>query len=232
MRVRHPTLGGTSRKGLAMLEKLPEFLGQALRGQRAGMANVVLRTLFARRQVEGFTVSSTAFLHMQPLPVPYTADGLGISPPLEWRGVPEGSGCVVLIVEDADSPTPHPLVHAITVSAGGDGGLNAGALPSVDHDGSGVVIGLNSYLQHRWLPPDPPPGHGSHRYAFQCFALRDRPAFSAGLGRHELVEAVLDRAVAAGCLVGLYERAQRQKMRDANAFEDTVPAEEAPATVA
>lgn len=215
-----------------MLEKLPEFLGHALRGQRAGMANVVLRRLLARRQVADIAVSSTAFLNMRPLPVPYTADGLGISPPLEWRGVPQGSGCVVLIVEDADSPTPHPLVHAITVSVGADGGLDAGALPSVDHDGSGVVTGLNSYLQHRWLPPDPPPGHGPHHYAFQCFALRDRPTFSAGLGRHELVEAVLDRAVAAGCLVGIYERAQRQKIRNANAVDEAAPAEAASATIA
>ena len=198
---------------------LPESFGPAFAGPGEDLTNLLIRILCARRQVPNFAVSSTAFLNLRPLPASYTADGLGISPPLEWRGVPEGSGCVVLIVEDADSPTPRPLVHAITVSPGGDGRLGAGALPSVEHDGSGVVA-LNPYLQHRWLPPDPPLGHGPHRYAFQCFSLRDHPTFSAGLGRHELLEAVLNRAVAAGCLIGLYQRAERQAIRDARAVDE------------
>ena len=37
------------------------------------------------------------------------------------------------------------------------GALAKGALPSKDHDGSGVRTGRNSYLQAAWLPPDPPP---------------------------------------------------------------------------
>ena len=84
------------------------------------------------------------------------------------------------MVEDADAPTPHPLVHAIVVGLEpGDGALAEGALDSADHDGSGLQAGRNSYLQARWLPPDPPPGHGVHRYAFQLFALgAGAPAFS------------------------------------------------------
>jgi phosphatidylethanolamine-binding protein (PEBP) family uncharacterized protein len=36
-----------------------------------------------------------------------------------------------------------------------------------------IQQGHNSYFTHRYLPPDPPPGHGPHRYAFQIFALSE-----------------------------------------------------------
>src|SRR5215468_10402113 len=49
----------------------------------------------------------------------YTADGAGVSPPLQWKGVPDAAGSVVLLVEDADSPTRHPLVHAIAYDLSG-----------------------------------------------------------------------------------------------------------------
>jgi hypothetical protein len=89
----------------------------------------------------------------------------------------------------------------------GDGALAEGALASPDHDGSGLQAGRNSYLQARWMPPDPPPGHGVHRYAFQLFALdAGAPAFSPTPGRDEVLEMLRDHAVASGCLIGTYER--------------------------
>jgi hypothetical protein len=60
-----------------------------------------------------------------------------------------------------------------------------------------------------WLPPDPPPGHGTHRYVFQVFALRSGADLSATPGRHEVIDAIANYAVACGYLIGTYERAQR-----------------------
>ena len=45
-----------------------------------------------------------------------------------------------------------------------------------------------------------------HRYAFQLFALKDGKLFSDAPGRKELAEAVRNRAIAVGSLVGTYER--------------------------
>ena len=75
------------------------------------------------------------------------------------------------MVEDADSPTPNPLVHAIVVNLPpGDTRLVEAALPSQGNEGQDTVhAGRNSGLQAAWLPPDPPPGHGVHRYAFQLY---------------------------------------------------------------
>jgi Raf kinase inhibitor-like YbhB/YbcL family protein len=198
-----------------MLEKLPGQLGHLLQGQRAGLENIALNRLLLQRKVLPLTVHSSAFGHLASIPPVYTADGAGVSPPLDWRGVPAGTGSVALIVEDADSPTPNPMVHAIAVNlAGTDDFLPVGALTQARGTTPQVPTGLNSFLMHGWLPPDPPPGHGEHRYAFQVFALNDVAGFSESPGRHELYDAISQRAIAAGCLIGVYERPTRQRIAD------------------
>ena len=196
-----------------MLENLPEQVGRALQGQRAGLENIALYRLLLERDIPRIDIHSLAFENMAAIPIRYTADGDGTSPPLAWRGVPQAATSVVLMVEDADSPTPRPLVHAIAVNLERcDGSLVEGALVSQDAAAiDEVEIGLNSFLKQGWLPPDPPPGHGEHRYAFQLFALREGPGFSSVPGRHELFDAIVERAIAAGCLIGTYERAKREK---------------------
>jgi Raf kinase inhibitor-like YbhB/YbcL family protein len=189
-----------------MLEKLPDALGHALRDRRAGLDKLASNLSGLRTGMAAIEVSSIAFADHAPLPARYTADGEGLSPPLQWRGVPAAAASLVLIVEDADAPTPRPLVHAIAVDLPSSmAALAEGVLNSTGADGQ-VHVGRNSYLMSGWLPPDPPPGHGSHRYAFQVFALLPGEAFSGRPGRDAVMEAVRDRALASGCLIGTYER--------------------------
>ena len=65
---------------------------------------------------------------------------------------------------------------------------------------------LQKSAQAAWLPPDPPPGHGVHRYAFQLFALDVAPTFSATPGRDEVIDALRAHAIASGLLIGTCER--------------------------
>jgi Raf kinase inhibitor-like YbhB/YbcL family protein len=193
-----------------MLGKLPDSIGEALHRQRAGLANIVFYQLSNPFDLLPITVRSAAFGAASPIPVKYTADGGGLSPPLEWSNAPPDAHSMVVIVEDADSPTPQPLVHAIIVNLEAeDTHIPEGALNSPDHQGVGLQAGRNSYLMQAWLPPDPPPGHGVHRYVFQVFALHHGGEFSATPGRHEVMDAIANRAVAGGCLIGTYERARR-----------------------
>lgn len=190
-----------------MLENLPDFVGHALRDQRAGLEQLAFNRLPLRGGQGAIAVTSLAFVDHGPLPALCTADGDGVSPPLAWTGVPAAATSVVLIVEDADSPTPHPLVHAIAVALPpGDGSLRQGALDDDADAPDDARLGRNSYLQHGWLPPDPPPGHGAHRYAFQVFALAGDAALPETPGRDALMEALERAAIASGCLVGTYER--------------------------
>lgn len=190
-----------------MLEKLPDAVGHALRGQRAGLDKIVLHQLDLRQGEAAIELKSLAFIDHAAIPERYTADGEGVSPPLHWSAVPSGATSLLLIVEDADAPTPQPLVHAIVVDLPAeDGAFAEGALASADHDGVGLHAGRNSFLQARWLPPDPPPGHGVHRYAFQMFALTGAAPFTGTPGRDEVLSALRERAVASGLLIGTYER--------------------------
>lgn len=185
-------------------------MGEALVAIRAGLENATFSAIDLRQGIGRIVVSSLAFADHAPIPEKYTADGSGLSPPLHWRGVPSTATEIALIVEDADSPTPHPWVHAIvhTLPTYGenDGALAEGVLNAVNEGDPIVPMGRNSLLQTGWLPPDPPPGHGLHRYVFQVFALGPGTALPSAPGREDLREALLDRGLASGCLIGTYER--------------------------
>jgi Raf kinase inhibitor-like YbhB/YbcL family protein len=197
-----------------MLQKIPESIGQALHDQRAGLEHTVLERLKKSCKLALIEVSSSVFAVDNTVPTKYTADGGGVSPPLEWRNLPSATSFVAVIVEDADSPTPHPLVHAIVVNLDPrESSLVEGALDSPDHSGVGLPTGPNSFLSHAWLPPDPPPGHGPHRYVFQVFALSG-PLFGKAPGREELVRAIAEFGIGAGRVIAIYERAQRVKNED------------------
>ncbi|MBV8852104.1 MAG: YbhB/YbcL family Raf kinase inhibitor-like protein [Sinobacteraceae bacterium] len=189
-----------------MLEKLPASVGQALHHRRAGLEALLTASLDATHGPGLIKLSSPAFVDNSPIPVRFTADGEGFSPPLEWCNVPPEASSLALIVEDADSPTSEPLVHAIVVDIDPrTRALLEGEIASERAD-MALGIGRNSYLRRAWLPPDPPPGHGVHRYAFQLFALMHGEPFSSAPGRSELARAIRERAVASGCLTGTYER--------------------------
>lgn len=189
-----------------MLEKIPAIFGEALKGVGPGLEKTVGHKHFAEVP-ETIAVESTAFGHGGPLPVDASDDGRKVSPPLTWRNVPPGTAEIALIVEDADSPSIEPLVHALAVGLpGGDGGLAAGALASEGSAGEGIRLGKNSFMKAAYLPPDPPNGHGPHRYVFQVFAL-DRPVnLDAEPGRGAVVEALQGHVLAKGVLIGTYER--------------------------
>ncbi len=115
------------------------------------------------------TLGSLAFADHAPLPTRYTADGEGLSPPLQWTGVPAGTASLVLLVEDADSPTPNPLVHAIVVGLPPeDGALAEAAMPSAEHEGVGL---------HRRAQLLHAVGYGcrpTRRRAMACIAMPSR----------------------------------------------------------
>ncbi len=189
-----------------MLEKLPEAIGHALQHQRAGIEKILFHRNRRPEETGRIEVTSSAFAPGGCLPRRFTADGAGVSPPVSWHNIPADTTALALIVEDADSPTPEPLVHAIVVDidpreAGFMEGLFSG-LPATVHE----KLGRNSYLTLGWLPPDPPPGHGVHRYAFQVFALGAGEPLSKTPGRGELAAAIHERSLGRGCLIGTYQR--------------------------
>lgn len=194
-----------------MLQKLPSNFGRALKHFRASAVDLAVVDTLITGVNASIEVTSPAFEYNGRLPAKYTADGEGVSPPIRWMDVPANAAALVLLMEDADSPTRQPLVHAIVWDLpGSDGELPEGALPSSRSDASAraasEAMGRNSYLTRSYLPPDPPPGHGPHRYVFQVFALDEQPRFDSPPGRSALLEAISGRVIAKGLLIGTYER--------------------------
>ena len=188
-----------------MLERLPTPVGQALRGVRPGLEKLLFNDPHIGHAA-ALPVHSRAFEDGAMLPVRYTADGAGLSPPIQWHHVPAGTRSVTVVIEDADSPTPRPLVHAIVWNLPGeDGVLGEGVLNTMQATGSSD-LGRNSMLKHAYLPPDPPPGHGPHRYACQVFALDCVPEHGEAPGRGKLQELLRGHVLGSGMLVGVYER--------------------------
>ena len=188
-----------------MLEHVPEWLGAAMRGLRAGADKLLIAQAELGTGFASIRLSSPAFADGGPLPFRYTADGEGVSPPLVWDPAPPGTQSLALIVEDPDAPAPQPIVHGILWRIPADErAIAEGALD----DGRAGAKGRNSYFGTGWLPPDPPTGHGSHHYAFQLFALDAVPELKGKPGRAALAEAMTGHVLAAGLLTGTYSRGE------------------------
>src|SRR3569623_2921868 len=179
-----------------MLEHVPLWLG------------AMLRNVLASDTVS--ELSSPAVANGARPPQRFTADGIGVSPPLIWGEVPAATRSLVLIVDDPDAPAPRPLVHAIV--AGFSPETRQFAEGTIVPDGAGDPgsgdVGRNSYFVEGWLPPDPPSGHGEHDYAFQLFALSDELDLDANPGRGALVAAMAGKVIGLGLLIGTYSRGE------------------------
>ncbi|MCJ2034399.1 YbhB/YbcL family Raf kinase inhibitor-like protein [Methylobacterium sp. J-068] len=185
-----------------MLEKIPHAVGAALSGLKAGLDRTAYHSDFADVP-EGIGLTSLAFEDGAAIPARFTADGIGSAPPLAWSGLPAGTARVVVLVEDAGSPTPNPLVHLIAWNLDPAAPLAEGAASQPQ---SGLDLGQNSFLKAGWLPPDPPTGHGPHAYLFQAYALDTPLTLAEHLGRGALLEAMQGHVLAKGCLTGNYGR--------------------------
>ncbi len=190
-----------------MLEKLPHVIGQVLKGKGPGLDQTVYFDESIESASEEITVSSPAFADGGAIPARFTEDGDKISPPLAWSGVPAAARSLVLVIEDADSPTPAPIVHALVFDLlAADGSLAEGALKGPGGEGETHTLGKNTFLKKAYVPPDPPPGGGPHRYVFQIYALDQTHGLDEGAGRGAFKDTLKGHVLARGCMLGTYER--------------------------
>jgi len=126
--------------------------------------------------------------------------------PLQWKGVPDAAASVVLVVEDADSPTRHPLVPAIAYDLSGDR-MQRGALSNPRGIPVLAQMGRNSFLTARYLPP-PIRRRATVRTDTRLRSLRSTivPSLRMRQEAARLAQNMRDHVVAKGVLCGLYER--------------------------
>jgi Raf kinase inhibitor-like YbhB/YbcL family protein len=151
-----------------------------------------------------FVLTSPAFAPDAAIPRQYTCDGADISPPLAWRGTPDGTMSLVLVVEDPDAPGGTFRHWAAFDIAPGIAGLAGGYRAGRPADG--FRQGRNDFGQTGYGGPCPPPGT-THHYHFRLFAIRRAqldltPAASA----LEVEQAALPYVIRQTELVGTYRR--------------------------
>jgi hypothetical protein len=163
------------------------WIGLPLRGRRAGDGTLACNDPALAALPETLDLRSRSFAHNGAMSIRQAGEGVGdnLSPELHWSGFPAGTTHWALIVEDPDVPLRHAFLHGIMTGASGTTGIAEGEMPG--------------YAGARPLP-----GHGTHRYVFQLFALTRAPGEVST--REALIPILRDSAIAQGRLVGLFER--------------------------
>src|SRR6266436_2733061 len=149
------------------------------------------------------TLTSVAFKEGQSLPPPYTCDGVNISPPLEWSGVPKTAKTVAIVVDDPDAPSG-AWVHWILYNLPAETIGLVENLPMNENLKAGGFQGKNDFGKIGYGGPCPP--SGTHRYFFRIYALNSELPLKAGATKAELMKATEGHIVLQGQLMGTYRR--------------------------
>lgn len=186
------------------------IVGALLKSRRAGEAKLAWN-LPNLTGPQTLALTSGAFGDGEAIPADHAgkrAGGRNLSPQLAWSAPPEGTTELLLVIEDADAPTPWPFVHCVAVIEPTVRELPTGAL-AAEETAPGVRM-LRSGIGRGYLGPEPIKGHGPHHYTFQLFALaapaaRAWPRADQAKPR-SLLSAVSGPVLAKGRLTGVYER--------------------------
>jgi phosphatidylethanolamine-binding protein (PEBP) family uncharacterized protein len=140
--------------------------------QTSGVAKEHLPTNLIR-------VSSSAFTEGGAIPLRYTCDGAGTSPPLHWAGVPSGTAELFVFISNLEAKAPgggELISWAVAGLKPPLTGISAGKLPA------GAVVGRNSFGQTRYTLC-PPKGSPVQHYVVVVYAvlhpLSVKPGFAA-----------------------------------------------------
>lgn len=156
-----------------------------------------------------FILISDAFTSGDEIFIKYTCEGKDISPQLKWKGVPEGTRSLVLIVDDPDAPDPQApkmtWVHWVLYNMPPDA---EGLVEGVTSEGlpPGTEEGVNDWGRTGYGGPCPPIGR--HRYFHKLYAL-DKVLKGLDKPNKQQVEAAMKgHIIGATELVGTYEKSR------------------------
>ncbi|HET7307815.1 MAG TPA: YbhB/YbcL family Raf kinase inhibitor-like protein [Gammaproteobacteria bacterium] len=163
-------------------------------------AAMLLVTAGAALAAGGFQLTSPAFTAGDAIPVRYTCDGSGISPPLAWQGVPSGTQSLALIVDDPDAPHG-TFVHWVLYNLPA---AMTHLAPDITSSTGAPQFGTNSHGDAAYTGMCPP--SGVHHYHFKLYALDARLPAQGHLTKAELLHAMRGHELGEAELVGLYRR--------------------------
>jgi Raf kinase inhibitor-like YbhB/YbcL family protein len=148
-------------------------------------------------------VTSAAFKEGQPIPRQYTCDGVNISPPLEWTGVPKTAKTIAIIADDPDAPSG-TWVHWVVYDLPAENIGMVENLPADEQLKAGGFHGTNDFGKIGYGGPCPP--SGTHHYFFKVYALDNFLSLKVASTKALVEKAMEGHIVAQGQLMGTYQR--------------------------
>ena len=150
-------------------------------------------------------VRSSAFANNGWMPDKCSGYGENKSPDLKIEGIPKETVTLAVIMDDLDHPVFREFNHW-TVWNMPCVNMIPGAIPggAVSENPFHIEQGIG-YGKHIYKGPKPP-FNGKHRYRFRVYALDTRLQLRSGSGKKDLVSAMDGHILAAGDLIGIYQR--------------------------
>ena len=153
------------------------------------------------------TISSPEFKNNDSIPSKFTGEGKGISPALEWTGVPANTQSLALIMDDPDAPSGL-FIHWVIFNIPSDSKGLPEAVPNKLKLDDGTLQGVNTAGSIGYYGPFPPVGP-RHRYQFHIYALDRMINAKAGASREQVLKAMEGHIIEHNCLTGIYQRGHR-----------------------
>jgi Raf kinase inhibitor-like YbhB/YbcL family protein len=148
--------------------------------------------------IHDLAISSPDFAEGARLEDRHTHPDDNVAPRLVISGVPDGAAELAIICHDPDAPLPDGFTHwtlygipAETTELG----------PDADEQ---YHPGPNDFGETGYGGPEPPPGHGDHRYYFWIYAL-NRPVDGTP-SRRDFLDRYADAIIEQNRVVGVYAR--------------------------
>lgn len=150
------------------------------------------------------SLTSPAFAEGETIPIKHTCDGEDLSPPLQWRNVPQGTKSLALIGDDPDAPG-RTFVHWVLYNIPPTAEELPEGIPAAATLPDGARQGMNDFRRIGYGGPCPPAGK-PHRYVFKLYALDIELTLSPEATAQDLMRAMEGHILAEGRLIGTYQR--------------------------
>ncbi|WP_420450712.1 YbhB/YbcL family Raf kinase inhibitor-like protein [Ilumatobacter sp.] len=131
----------------------------------------------------------------------HTCDGSGVSPPIDWVGLPAGTADVaVSMVDETELSNGRPFIHWVVAGLGPDAtGIGEAEVPP------GAIQALNFFGDVGYAGPCPPPGE-THVYRVTVHALGQQVELVDATPAAELLDFVESVAIASASTTVLASR--------------------------
>jgi Raf kinase inhibitor-like YbhB/YbcL family protein len=151
-------------------------------------------------KVTAIELTSSAFSEREDIPVEFTCDGAGVSPPLAWAEVSPDVGSLALLLQDRDAPGGTFLDWSVFDISAGDSMVRKGSAPA------GSVEGEDSFGESGYGAPCPPQGASPHDYEFRLYVPTESPGLAEGASANEAVSEIEGSAIDSAGLTASFER--------------------------